>query len=113
MASHSDMMMDTMIDMNDLPNELMSHILSFLSDKELFIIESVSTKWKSLANKAMERITEFNMKNFGDAFEVDDVFCYEINDNNIDTLKVILTKCPNIKYFDWKYTLINGNINLI
>ena len=113
MASNSDMMVDTMIHMNDLPNELINHILSFLSDKELFIIESVSKKWKSLANKAMERITEFNAKDFGNAFRVKDNFWYEINDNNIDTLKAILTKCPRIKYFNLECTLINGNNNFI
>ena len=111
MASDSDIMVGTIIHINDLPNELLNDILSFLSDEQLFVIESVCKRWKNLANKAMERITELNPNNFRSTFDKSHL-SYIIDDSNIDTFKVILTKCPNIKYFDLHNTLIKGN-NLV
>ena len=120
MSLDSDIMMDTMTHINDLPNELLNHIFSFLTDKQLFVIESVCKKWKNLANKAMERIIEFYPKDFCNAFDGQIYYnsyflvtSYEINDNNIETLKVILTKCPKIKHFYLFETLIKGNNSLI
>ena len=77
-------------------------------------------KWKKCVDKSMEiRINEFYTSIFGNAFRVkpyqskNDIFLYEINDKNIDTLKVILTKFPKIKHFYLLETLIKGNNILI
>ena len=108
------------IQINDLPSDLLSYLFEFLPFKQLFIIESVCLKWKLCLNKTMKNKTTLNLLfdlKGTNLFEIygphKNSLEYVIDDNNIDILKIILTKCPNIKSMNVHSTLVTGNNNLI
>ena len=110
---------------NNLPSDLLSYLFEFLPFKQLFIIESVCTKWKLCATKTINGKEALSLKidlNGRKLFEIyaqfpnritGPVYRFIIDDNNIDILKKILTKCPNIKSIDFQSTLVTGKNNLI
>ena len=105
-----------MVDINDLDYDLLTYLLTFLSNKQLFQIESVCWKWKKCVNKIMKRITEFHAVNFGSFFRTNQRYegswQYIIHHHNIDKLKIILSKCNQIKHIDFSETFITGNVLL-
>ena len=83
----------------DLSHDLLKYIFNFLPDKQLFVVESICTKWQKCVRKLFDQKEtlkclyhyshKFKYKSFG--------FTYIFNNINIDILKNILSKCPNIK----------------
>ena len=113
------------VHINDLCCDLLIYLFSFLPNKQIFMIECVSKKWKKCVNKLMKRrITELNFicQDFSGYFKIKqpNVFDHHehencrhfiIDDNNIEILKVILSKC-SIKHFKLFSTFVSVN-NLI
>ena len=109
------------VHINDLCCDLLIYLLSFLPSKQIFMIECVSKKWKKCVDKLMERrITEldfFNKEwNYGRYFLKNKLSLsfpyYIIDHNNIDHLKVVLSKYSNIKHFSLSNIIVSVN-NLI
>lgn len=103
---------------NNLPEEVVVKILNFLSIKELFMIENVNLKWQKcvlelLAQKqTLKRLDEYSKKFQYKELSVGIKISF-IDDNNIDILKSILTKCTGIQHLDLRYTILTGNNNLL
>ena len=103
------------VSIDDLATELVEYILDFLEEKEWFIVESVSRNWQKCVRnllaekKILKKLTYYSHK-FKKSYKYGQRII--IDDNNIDILKIILTKCPNIKHLDFAWTDVNGK-NLI
>ena len=100
---------------NDLSYDLLKYILGFLSDKQLFLVERVCSKWqkcvlKLLAQKeTLKRLDHYSLEFIKPSIAIEII----INDDNIEILKKILSKCKNIKALDLSYTHVIGKNNLI
>lgn len=103
------------IHINDLCCDLLTYLFNFLPNKQLFVIEFVCKKWKVSANRLMKkRITELNLDDYGRYFQIDTLKDYTswwctIDDNNINYVYTILSKCPNIKHLDLVGTFVSVN----
>lgn len=100
----------------DLLNcDLLTYLLDFLTDYELFEIESVNKKWQKCVRKLLtRRIAEFPrtllfelaferiLSNYPEDFE--EIFV--IDDINIHIAKSILSRCQNVKYLNFGYSTI-------
>lgn len=101
---------------NNLPSDLLSYLFSFLSNQQLFIIEIVCKKWQFCVRKTLERVTTFDCRDYGYAFRVNHVNRDEfefypkflIDDNNLNILKSVLSRCNKIKEFDLSETYLIG-----
>ena len=105
------------VHINDLPCELLEKIFSFLPfDHRLFRLELVCQKWKSsISLLLIMKIELQTLNHFGNKFKINQPFFTgysKIDDHNIDIVKKILSKCPNIKYLNLERTHIYGSNNL-
>lgn len=88
---------------DDLPVEMLEHILGFLDDKQLFGVERVGENWLKTVKRllgmkrTLKRLDDYSKK-FKDPSHG---YSLIINDDNIDILKKILSKCSNIKYLNF------------
>ena len=103
------------VHIDDLPLEMLELILSFLDDKQLFLVERVSKKWQKRVLKMLKKEkTLKKLDYYSKKFKDDPSGRWNIiNDNNIDILKKILSKCPDIKILDLSCTNVTGNNNLL
>lgn len=104
------------VHIDDLLYDLLEYILEFLPEKQLFIVERVSRKWQKCVLKLLEKKKNLKrLDGYSDRFKHrSTINVYKIiNDDNIDILKKILTKCPNIKTLNLSYTRVTGNNILI
>ena len=103
------------VQINDLSFDLLKYIFEFLPDKHLFVIESVCTRWQKCVNKLLgQKQVLLRLDQYSSKFEnQDDGQRVIIDDNNIEILKKILTKCSDIKQLDLSDTKVTGNNNLI
>ena len=101
------------VHINDLPFELLENILGFLEDKQQFQVERVSIKWQKCVLKLFElKKTLKRLDHYSEKFKLSDGYVI-IDNNNIEILKKILSKCPNIKELNLSWTLMTGDNNLI
>ena len=102
-----------------LPLELMFNILEYLDDKELFMVEAVNSKWQKcvkilLSRKKILKSLDYYSRKFLDQHHHHSkVKKYIINDDNIDIIKNIFKKCPNIREIDLSNTKVIGKNNFI
>lgn len=102
-----------------LPFELMFNILEYLDDKELFMVEAVNSKWQKCVRillsrkKTLKCLDYYSRKFLDQGYHHSTVKKYIINHNNIDILKNIFKKCPNIRKIDLSNTKVIGKNNLI
>lgn len=87
---------------NDLPSELIVSIFEFLPYKQLIRIESVCTKWqacvlKMLLSEETLQSLQFYSEKFHASFGGGQMDFWYVDENNIEILKSILKKRPNIK----------------
>lgn len=102
------------ININDLSSDLLKYILNFLSDKQLFLVESVCTKWQKCVRKLLDQKESLKrLDHYSHKFVKTEKFWFGIriviNDNNINILKNILSKCYNIKHLNLWRTDVDGN----
>ena len=90
--------------MNDLSSDLLKYIMEFLPEKQLFQLQRVSKKWQKCVLQLLERKDSFQFWNYYSS-----KFNYGINDSNIDIIKSILTKYPNIKHLGISISVDNIN----
>ena len=99
---------------SELSFDLTKYIFSFLSEKELFQIERVSKKFQKcilflLAKKKSLKSLDY----YSSKFKNHKKERFIIDDKNIDILKNILKKYPNLKHIDLSNTNVIGDGNLI
>ena len=105
-----------------LNTDLLKYIFGFLEDKQLFVIEVVNKKWQRCVRQLMARKTALkrldyysikfvNLEFDKHGFIIDEGFIFI--DDNINILKKILTKCPNIKRFDLLDRVVSDDNNLL
>ena len=101
------------VHINDLSFDLLKYILSFLPEKQQFVVESVCTKWQKCVKKLLAQKETLKWIGF-----YSNEFCkkppgiYAIDNNNFYILKIILLKCPNIRELDFSCTNIKGDNHL-
>ena len=83
---------------DSLDSDLLTHLFSFLPPKEWFRFECVNKKWQKCVRKLMgTRITEFGPRS--DLFKP---FFWVIDDNNIDVVRSVLSRCQSVKYLNFE-----------
>ena len=104
------------VHINDLSYDLLKYIFNFLPKKQLFILEIVCTKWQKCVKKLLaqkdilHRLDYYSPKFENHGSQGKRVI---IDSSNIDILKNILSRCPNIKQMDLSDTKLTGQNNLI
>ena len=90
------------VQINDLSIDLLKYIFSFLSDKQLFMIESVCKKWQICARKLLETKNYLHELDYYGTkfFDPEKTHPFLVDDNNFEILKNILMKYQNIKDAD-------------
>ena len=101
------------LNINDLPFDVLFYILDDLPFKQLFMVERVCKNWQKCVKKLLAR--KKTLDSFGDYSEkfkrnsdYKHEYRYVIEDSNIEILKKILFKCPNITNVHFKETRIYG-----
>lgn len=95
------------VQIDDLSSDLLKYIMEFLPEKQLFQLQRVSKKWQKCVLQLLERRDSFSFWIYYSS-----KFYYGINDDNIDIIKSILTKYPNIKHLDISSSSVNNINNL-
>ena len=106
---------------NDLPDEILCNVFTFLTTKQLFQIKIICHKWEDCAREVIDkRITTliFDTDVWGEKITVNKTegsitIPYLIDENNIDTIKNLLTKCTYIRTVNLNGLRITGKGNLV
>ena len=85
---------------NDLSTDLLKYIFSFLSDKQLFMIESVCKKWQICVRKLLETKNDIHLNDYYTESHYFDDDQLLVDDEKFEILKNILMKYQNIKNAD-------------
>lgn len=96
------------IHINDLSSDLLKDIISFLPEKQQFLVERVCKKWQKCTMELLEEKETLHQLNYYSKKFQNPNNEFVISKNNINILKKILSRCHNIKRFSLANTQVTG-----
>ena len=96
------------VHINDLSSDLLKNIISFLPEKQQFVVERVCKKWQICTMEFLKEKETLHQLNYYSKKFQNPKNEIVISKNNIDILKNILSRCSNIKRFNLANTQMTG-----